>query len=176
MKYLLNLERGIAVRCSLEAEAARSASLEAIVAERRAKAQQSSEGRMCHTCQEWKPWSCFSRDPRKASGKASNCMECSHWHTVKTVFGITRAEWEWLHDSQGAVCALCRQEDQSRLAVDHDHACCGKIRACKKCIRGMLCRTCNRMLGHAEGKPRLAARFADYLELRPFASGVTHGV
>lgn len=175
MKYLLNLEHGRAVACSLDAAAARTAAREAVSAERRAKSQQSDEGRICLTCGTWKPWSCFTRDPRRASGKTSNCMECAYWRTVKSIYGITRAEWEWLRDNQDGCCALCHREDQSKLAVDHDHACCGKSRACKKCIRGMLCRTCNRMLGHVESKPRLATRFADYLALRPFTSGAPHG-
>jgi hypothetical protein len=31
----------------------------------------------------------------------------------------------------------------------------------------MLCRVCNRVLGHVEAKPLLRARFADYLDNRP---------
>jgi len=172
VKYLLNIERGISVMCSLQVTAARKATRDAIAAERRAASQQSDEGRMCLTCQTWKPWSGFSRDPRKTSGKASNCMECSHWNTVKSVYGITHAEWDWLLGQQGGSCALCREGEKNsfRLSVDHDHACCGNVKACKKCIRGMLCKTCNRLLGHIENRPLLALRFADYLAQRPFMS------
>jgi Recombination endonuclease VII len=143
---------------------------EAVIAARRARSQESETGRICLTCNEWKPWKRFSNDPRKANGKASNCIDCGHWHTVKSLYGITRAEWEWLLVSQDGKCLLCGEGDTVRLNIDHDHACHPAGRACKKCIRGMLCRVCNRMLGHVEAKPALAARFADYLKRRPFLS------
>jgi hypothetical protein len=171
IKWLANLLRakGTCTTCTPLSTFDRR-SLEAFFAYRRELFQVSAEGRICHTCQTWKPWSCFSRDPRRSTGKASNCMKCSRWRVIKSIYGITRAEWEWLYESQGGLCALCREVDAVSLAVDHDHTCCGKIRACKKCIRGMLCHICNLMLGHADNKPALAARFADYLIMRPFAA------
>jgi hypothetical protein len=69
---------------------------------------------------------------------------------------------------------LCGDRDD--LAVDHDHSCCQGSRGradgragCKKCIRGLLCDFCNRVLGRIEQKPALAERFADYLSRRPLA-------
>ena len=101
-------------------------------------------------------------------------MECGHWRSIKAIYGLTRAEWEWLHDAQSGVCALCGEPEviKQRLSVDHDHACCGKAKACKRCIRGLLCGICNRVLGHAEARPALVPRFADYLKRRPFLSVV----
>lgn len=139
-----------------------------IVAERRARAHITDEGRICHTCGEWKPWDRIAPDKRRDDGKGSNCLDCAHWRTVKAYYGITRTEWEWLLASQNGTCTLCGEEEPKRLAIDHDHTCCRAGRACKQCIRGMLCGICNRMLGHVEAKPALAARFADYLGCRPF--------
>ena len=34
--------------------------------------------------------------------------------------------------------------------IDHDHRCCGPGRSCGKCIRGLLCTTCNTGLGQLE--------------------------
>lgn len=99
-----------------------------------------------------------------------------------TRFGITPDDFMWLFEQQGGVCALCcRAESRSdprwsetiwTLAVDHDHGHCGNDRACKECIRGLLCASCNTMLGRVEeaGEP-LVLRFSDYLERRPFIRG-----
>lgn len=107
-------------------------------------------------------------------------------HLLST-FGITQEEYDWLKDQQGHVCVLCRQPEvkktrKNRWAtyyesdnfhVDHDHSC-GRHpvkKACKKCIRGLLCNNCNWLIGLVEGKPLLEARFSDYLPSRPFADG-----
>jgi hypothetical protein len=64
---------------------------------------------------------------------------------------------------QGGVCAICeRPPDKAkrvkRLVVDHDHACCPGGKSCGKCVRGLLCEWCNRILGLALDDPgRLAA-------------------
>lgn len=34
--------------------------------------------------------------------------------------------------------------------IDHDHSCCNGGTSCGKCIRGLLCRSCNMSLGHVE--------------------------
>jgi hypothetical protein len=143
----------------------------AVIAARRAASQESDDGRICLTCNEWKPWTRIAQDKRRGGRRGSNCMDCSYWRTIKSLYGITREEWAWLLASQNGQCKLCDELDTVRLNIDHDHACHPPGRACKKCIRGMLCRVCNRMLGHVEAKPALAARFSDYLERRPFQDG-----
>ena len=174
IRWLSNLEQGKVgcLTCTPLSTLTRPG-LQAIVAERRARAQLTDKGRICHTCDTWKPWKCFGKDLRKDNGKASNCFECSRWRTVKANFGITKDEYLWLHARQSGCCALCRQPEgrAARLSIDHDHSCCGKDRACKKCIRGLLCNICNRMLGFVEIKPLVAVRFDDYLTGRPFMSG-----
>jgi hypothetical protein len=169
VKWLSNLTQGktSCLMCVPMAER-NLAGREAVIAARRAASQESDDGRICLTCGEWKPWIKFSGDLRRARGKSSNCIECASWRTIKALYGLTRAEWEWLRESQQTCCALCGQNSAIRLAIDHDHACCGRERACKKCIRGMLCSVCNRLLGHVVTRPVLAARFSDYLERRPF--------
>jgi hypothetical protein len=174
VRWLSNLEQG-KVGCLIctPLSTLNRPGLQAIVAERRARAQFTDEGRICHTCGAWKPWKCFGRDLRKENGKASNCFECNNWRTVRLYFGITKDEYFWLHTRQSGVCALCGQPEEersARLSIDHDHSCCGKDRACKKCIRGLLCNCCNRMLGYVEKREANRLRFTDYLAQRPFMS------
>lgn len=172
VKFMCNLRLGRSRTCGCEHARTAAAGRATVLAKRRARSMESEHGRICHTCDQWKPWDAFSIDKRRAIGRTSNCMECAWWRSVLATYGITKAEWEWMFADQGGVCALCEEADTVRLNVDHDHSCCGDKRACKKCIRGMLCRACNRMLGLAEGRPLVAARFADYLERRPLLASV----
>lgn len=138
----------------------------------RARRQETESGRLCLSCDTWKAWSAFGIDRRgSGGGRASSCFECNNWRTVKAYFGITKAEYYWLHGEQSGVCVLCGEgEEGRRLAIDHDHSCCGPSRACKRCIRGLLCGSCNRMLGFVEKSASNRLRFADYLAQRPFLS------
>ena len=66
----------------------------------------------------------------------------------------TTAEWyqEKLTE-QGNHCALCdrvREENGNRLGIDHDHGCCKRYGSCGKCLRGILCRSCNVLIGNLE--------------------------
>jgi len=57
-------------------------------------------------------------------------------------FGMTLAEYDAIASAQGWTCALCRKAEKNprkRLAVDHCHQT-GEI-------RGLLCTSCNHMLG-----------------------------
>lgn len=68
-------------------------------------------------------------------------------------FGMTEADYESLLEAQGGTCAICDGPPDTRwkkLAVDHDHD--------TNEVRGLLCMTCNTMLG------RLEARFDRTME------------
>ena len=171
--YMGNLRAGRTVSCGCVGARVREAARLAIIEERRQRAQVSDEGRICLTCGEWKPWSRFSADKRRASGKTSNCVDCGRWRSIKAMYGISKSRWHELLESQRGVCALCRGENTRgrRFEVDHDHSCCGEIRACPNCIRGLLCHTCNRLIGLAEGKPKLEMLLAFYLDQRPLSNG-----
>ena len=76
---------------------------------------------------------------------------------------MTVEEFQALHDAQGGVCAICGQppsvvirgESIARLSVDHDHVT-GRI-------RGLLCTSCNRLLGLARDDPDRLAAAIEYL-------------
>lgn len=57
--------------------------------------------------------------------------------------------------SQDGRCADCKRpasEFKRMLDVDHDHDCCPGTYSCGKCIRGLLCRSCNIKRSYAEGR------------------------
>src|ERR1019366_4190427 len=63
---------------------------------------------------------------------------------LKLVYGITRADWQRLHDQQSGLCALCsgpghRGGRGTKLYVDHDHK--------TGLVRGLICHRCNLGLG-----------------------------
>lgn len=62
-----------------------------------------------------------------------------------TVHGITRTQRNALYAAQDARCAGCREPfPDTQLEIDHDHSCCPGRWSCGRCIRGLLCRRCNR--------------------------------
>lgn len=72
-------------------------------------------------------------------------------------YNLTAEAYDALLAAQGGVCAICGQcETATRLgrvlplSVDHDHACCPSSRSCGRCVRGLLCRSCN----HGEQRRR----------------------
>ena|SRR3990167_5950618 len=64
--------------------------------------------------------------------------------------------------AQNGLCAACKEPpDHMGLCVDHDHSCCPDDSSCGKCVRGLLCFSCNYALGFAkDSEERLLALVA----------------
>ena len=69
-------------------------------------------------------------------------------------YGITRARFDDLLNTQDHKCPICGcllildgPNTKNKFQVDHDHSCCPSETSCGKCIRGVLCGSCNRGLG-----------------------------
>lgn len=69
---------------------------------------------------------------------------------LKRCYQMTSDEYASRLRDQSNVCAVCKQSSPTILAVDHDHACCDKKHSCGKCVRGLLCDTCNLTIGRVE--------------------------
>jgi hypothetical protein len=99
---------------------------------------------------------------------------------IEETYGLTPADYDAIFAYQDGACAICRRATGKtrRLSVDHDHACCNGPRSCSRCVRGLLCRPCNRMLGHLRDEPRAFIRAAEYLDNWPsaLARNVSAGV
>ena len=64
---------------------------------------------------------------------------------LKLKYGMTTSDWSTLFAAQGESCAICKSPKPGNKlgwSTDHDHLT-GKV-------RGILCRSCNLMLGNAE--------------------------
>ena len=82
-------------------------------------------------------------------------------------YGLTLEEYFEMLESQNYQCGICPNKFDSEAArwfhVDHDHNCCGKGKACKSCIRGLLCHGCNTGLGAFRDDPELLFEAMQYL-------------
>ena len=79
-------------------------------------------------------------------------------------YGLTQELFDLLLEAQQNACGMCHEpfEEQQLIHVDHDHACCqGKNRSCGRCIRGLLCHTCNIALGYIERRYAMARAYLD---------------
>lgn len=124
------------------------------------------------------PWlnkPCQGCDGRKGKKYAAKkyCGSCAiqvriankaaaHAAAVERTYGITGEDYEALLAFQGGKCALCQRATgkSKRLAVDHDHKT-GEV-------RGLLCGTCNKILGHARDDVAFFDRSMAYLMYPPF--------
>jgi hypothetical protein len=83
--------------------------------------------------------------------------ETTHRLRVAETYGMDVGDYDLIYAKQGGKCAICWRATGKtrRLSVDHDHKS-GKV-------RGLLCSTCNRMLGHARDDTDFFARAINYL-------------
>jgi hypothetical protein len=82
------------------------------------------------------------------------------------VMGHTIESFDALLAEQDNKCAICRlpPNGERKMAIDHDHKCCGKGRACIKCVRGLLCAPCNTALHKLENMEDWTYRALQYLD------------
>jgi hypothetical protein len=121
-----------------------------------------------------------SSTTRKTPHPGPRCATChrevrkqrsvtAHGRRLEQVYSITVTDYAEILAAQGLTCAICQRANGStrRLAVDHDHGCCDGPTSCGRCVRGLLCKPCNRLLGHVRDDPETLRRAARYLEEWP---------
>lgn len=108
---------------------------------------------------------CYSDDiaARKAAKKRAKAKR------VEKTYTLTSEDYDKLYRFQAGRCAGCRRATgaSKRLAVDHDHMCCPGPTSCGKCVRGLMCSDCNRILGHFRDDAVAFERMAAYLREWP---------
>ena len=94
----------------------------------------------------WSNWYQLNRNKMKDKNRASNLVQ----------YGLTIAEYDAMLETQGGVCALCKEPPtRKRLAVDHDHI--------TNKNRDLLCGVCNMLVGDYEKSGSLIACIPGYL-------------
>lgn len=91
--------------------------------------------------------------PQKEPDSAPKLCKPRLKHTFRC--GLTTEEYEILAWAQGLQCAVCGEEPDKALCVDHNHKT-GKVRE-------LLCNGCNSALGFARENPEILRKLADYL-------------
>lgn len=95
--------------------------------------------------------------------EAGQWTEFVRAQNLKQLYNMTPEDYADMLEAQGGVCAICSEPSDKNLHVDHDHACCPGRKSCGKCVRGLLCGSCNNMLGKIERKPEILNRASRYL-------------
>lgn len=129
------------------------------------------ELKKCKVCGVEKPLSEFPTQYHKIADRyytGHTCRECRNKrnrdNNLYRDHGMYRAQYDFLSEKQGGVCAICSQPETAkdrngkikRLAVDHNHA--------TRKNRGLLCYSCNLMLGHARDNSDNLRKAAEYID------------
>jgi hypothetical protein len=86
------------------------------------------------------------------------------WERQARGHGLSLAELTTILERQAYRCAVCEASIREiKFAIDHDHACHPGSTGCFRCVRGVLCYSCNTWLT-ARLTPAVLRRAADYLE------------
>jgi hypothetical protein len=90
----------------------------------------------------------------------------SRWNQAYKLarYGLTREQFDRLLEAQEYACGMCRTPfgEGKPVCIDHDHAHCPDEKSsCGKCVRGLLCLSCNTALGQIERKYELARAYLD---------------
>lgn len=86
-------------------------------------------------------------------------------------YGITQEQFLSMLEQQNYVCKVCHNPPSGNgssgksLHIDHDHSCCPGKSSCGKCIRGLVCWTCNIVLGLVKDNQVLLNELAEYLNV-----------
>lgn len=98
---------------------------------------------------------------REFKGTRRKCDSCNSIKQNQVArdrrYGFTLGEYDAMYILQEGKCSICANTEASisktgrsySLVVDHDHKCCPGEKTCGKCVRGLICRKCNILLGMA---------------------------
>jgi hypothetical protein len=128
-----------------------------------------TEPKVCKDCAaEWGGFPPPARQRRPAPNPGPRCA--THWREERDrrkkaahekrsqrVYGLGDGDYDRIYAHQDGRCPLCRRATGKtrKLSVDHDHK--------TLIVRGLLCRPCNTLLGHARDDPQFFDRAKDYL-------------
>lgn len=137
-----------------------------VVRTKHAVALRDSQGnKICITCNRWLPEDRFTGNRITTDRLQATCRECSRDDTRLRYYHLTPDAFNAIFAAQGNACALCDSTVPGGTGwhIDHDHGCCPGLRSCGKCVRGVLCHSCNLGLGAFRDDVNRLARAVAYL-------------
>lgn len=81
-----------------------------------------------------------------------------------------KIDFDAMWEAQDGKCAACNQpmlrrgKDPTSVCADHDSSCCPGKKSCGKCVRGLIHRNCNLILGYARDDIEVLQKVAAYLD------------
>lgn len=130
------------------------------------------EVRLCTRCEIIKPIAEMVKSKNLPLGVRPHCNSCRTAEAKLqnpngrrrrgiTDHGLTEEQYNIILNQQNGQCAICKSTDAgknrngnpARMAIDHDHSCCPGLYSCGKCVRGLLCGSCNRSFDRYEEFP-----------------------
>lgn len=130
--------------------------------------------KVCTKCNRQKPCSDYGVRKYQSTGQASVCKQCvatlarlynsspdkkekrkliNRKASLKFLYGLTLQDVEQIKENQNFICPICLKPP-NKWCVDHCHKT-GKV-------RGLLCYSCNSLLGHIENEDKML-RIRGYL-------------
>lgn len=106
----------------------------------------------CSKCKRDLPYSAFRKNKTRYDGYQTDCIECRkaynrEWYVKNKGFQhrLSREQMAELESRSGGMCYICK--DKPWKEIDHRHDTChpGKT-GCPSCVRGLLCKDCNRRM------------------------------
>lgn len=95
--------------------------------------------------------------------KTEQAQKTRRYAHVKRTYNLSKEQYEALLSKQNFVCAIC-QNSLEHPYVDHDHRCCKTENSCGKCVRGLVCFDCNRLLSDAHDNITTLQSAINYLQ------------
>lgn len=122
----------------------------------------------CNTCLVFKEESEFNGNKNLVDGLDHKCRACKrvYHQTLRwTKHGIDKEFFDKMLEDQNYRCAICEEQfEDGSQNVDHDHTHCSGSYGCIKCVRAILCNSCNWGIGQFRDNIANIRKAADYLE------------
>jgi len=140
--------------------------------------------KICSMCKIEKPFDEFWKTKGNKDGLQSRCIDCKR--EEKKIYNqenseeiaackrmyrykITNKQYNQLLLDQNNSCKTCKIEFNStskytKPHIDHDHECCEGSMSCGKCVRGILCGSCNVLFGRVNDNIQTLQNMINYLK------------
>jgi hypothetical protein len=120
------------------------------------------KGQVCKYCLRYLVFENFPATNHNPTGRRSKCYKCQ---SLWSAYRIRYSDFKSMFVDQGGACGACKKSvDESSVYVDHDHSCCPGELTCGRCVRGLLCLSCNVTLGHSKDSIFRLKQLIIYLE------------